>query len=111
MGGVYTLPIFIVCPSYPCSAVYTPRHDILRGVHPSNIHYLPLYPVLKGCAPLAMNLGWVYTLPLFIACPSTPSSGVYTSGDEFLRDVHPCNVHYLPLYALPKGCTPLAMNS
>ena len=106
---------------------------MLEGVHPSNIHRLPLYPLfrdlypsqrmfmvcapfeyslhalsplLKGCTPLAMDTGGVYTLAIFIACPYTLYEGVCIPCDEYLRGVHPRNIHGLPLYARLRGVYP-----
>ena len=73
IGGVYTRSILIVCPYTPFRGVYTPRDEYWRGVHPSNIHCVPHFPVspIKGSIPFMLNIGGVYTRPIFIVCPHT----------------------------------------
>ena len=56
--------------------------------------------------PLAMNVGGMYTLPIFTAFPETPLLGVYTTRDEFWRGAHPFNIHRVPLYPLFRGLYP-----
>ena len=132
-GGVDTFLIFILCPNTPCLGCFTPRDEYWRGVHPKNIHRVPLYPLstglcpsrrifegctpyehsscapippIKGSMPFAMNVREVYTLPISIVCPFTPHRGVHTPRNEYLRGVHPSNIHRLALYPVSRGRYP-----
>ena len=76
--GVYTLPIFIACPYTSYRVVYTPHNEYWRSVHPHNIHRVPHIPPVEGSIPLLMNVGGVYTLPMFIVCRYFHCQVVYT---------------------------------
>ena len=67
--GVHTLQIFIVRPYTPYSGVYTPRDECTRGCTPLQYSWCAPIPSVEVSIPLAMNIGAVYTLPIFIACP------------------------------------------
>ena len=130
VGGVCSLPIFIECSYTPWQEVYTPRDECRRDLHPSNIHQVPLYPLsrglfpsrrmfegctsfqyswcgpispVEGSLPLAMNIGGVYTLPIFNACSYTSYSEVHTPRDGCWRGLHPSNIHCVPLNRLSRG--------
>ena len=50
-----------------------------------------------------MNIGGLYTLLIFIACPYTPYGVVYTPHDDYWSGVHPSNIHRVPVYPLSSG--------
>ena len=65
------------------------------------VYTLPLfiacpYIPCRGVYTLGMNIAGVYTLPISISCPDTPCRGVYTPRDEYLRGGHPANSHCVP---------------
>ena len=104
--GVHTLPIFIVCPYSPCQVGYTTLDECWKGCTPFQSSSRAPIPTVEGYVPLAMNVGGVYTLPIFIACPYAPCRVVYTPCDECWRCLHPSNIHHVPLYPLLSGLYP-----
>ena len=104
--GMYTLAIFIACHYIHFRGVYMTRDEYRSGVHHPNIHLVATPPV-GGSIPVALNVGGVYTPPIFITCPYATCPIVYTAHDEWWRGVPPSNIRRVPLSSLSSGFYPL----
>ena len=99
---VYTPPIFIARGIDPWIGGMGAHNEYWTGVHPTNIQRKGYRPLDRGYREMghAMNIGRVYTAPIFIARAIDTSTGGMGAHHEYWTGVHPSYIHR-------EGCRPL----